>query len=91
MGVENTLYADSKGHPSHGECLLNACSAAADYDARKDLNTLFVTFANLGVDAYTVPHLKVAAVCFDLFFCYFFNDWMHDLLEIFDINQACVA
>ena len=65
MDREDTLNTFAEGNTADGEGLVDAAVLTGKNDTVENLNTLFVAFANLGVNAHFVANFKgVAATAF---------------------------
>lgn len=71
---KNTFDALTVRNTAHGEVRIDASTFASDHDAGVDLDTLFITFDNAGVDFDGVADLKFFETGFELLAFNLIND-----------------
>ena len=77
MEREDSLDALSVRNAAHSECLVESAPFTADHHAGKYLDSLFVTFYDPRVNAYTVADRKRRQIGFLLFFVDDVDDAIH--------------
>jgi hypothetical protein len=66
MRREYALYAHAVRNLANRERSANTATLSPDHNAFEHLDTFFIAFANLGVNAYAVPGTKLRKFCLEV-------------------------